>query len=98
MLLSFPVLHHVVDGFHPVKDKDENQEHTVEEGSQKVYSAVTEIEMAVMLSVCALKIHTVVLLFLLTLIPDINSSGRKCKCDNQNAKIEKVSKHMHILV
>jgi hypothetical protein len=65
----------MVNGLHPIKDKDKNQEYTVEECRQKIDPSVPVIEVAVMLSMSALKIHAVVLLFLLTFIPNINSSG-----------------------
>ena len=98
MLLGLPVLHHMVNRFHPIKNEDENQKHTVEKCRQKIDPSVPEVIVSVMLSMSALKIHAVILLFLLTLIPYINGSGRKCQSNNQNAKIEKVSEHMNILV
>jgi hypothetical protein len=32
MLLGLPVLHHVVNGLHPVEDEDKNQKNAVKKG------------------------------------------------------------------
>ena len=102
MWLRLPVLHHMVDCLHPIKDEHEYQEHTVKERCQHIESTIAIIVVSILLFVILIwprfNIQGIILVLLLWLIPYVDGSGGKPKGHNQYWKVKEVPQNMHILV